>query len=264
MLYPRLSGPSPPLLLGDTQRLGFSRRCPRQRCPRSPCSCQWAVPGQGPGCLCRWCRLAHSWWAPGCPARKPWSPQALQRALLGFHQHRHLTGKGWDPELEGGQSAHLINESAPEPRAQLCLRVITVPGPKSRKELVEKADSQAHPQGRDINWSGVEPRNLYIHHAAQASWVLDELHGRERKNFTAASLWSGRCWAHLLLILFPKGPNTHMPHWSDWPAGKCCPFPDPGNHTKQHAQHLDRRVPGRGTRSGGQRPILVLAVGSVL
>lgn len=34
--------------------------------------------------------------------------------------------------------------------------------------------------------------------------VLDELHGRERKNFTAASLWSGRCWVHLLLILFQK------------------------------------------------------------
>lgn len=74
-----------------------------------------------------------------------------------------------------------------------------------------------------------------------------------KENFTARSPRSQKHWACSLLTSSPKGPKSCMPNW---PAGKLHPFPDPGDHTGRHAEHLPRpgAQPPVPTGRGGDGP----------
>lgn len=52
--------------------------------------------------------------------------------------------------------------------------------------------------------------------------MLENYHGRGRKK-EFHSLWSQKCWAHLLPMSSPKSLNIHMPNWPNWPVDKLSP-----------------------------------------
>lgn len=111
-------------------------------------------------------------------------------------------------------------------------------------------------KGRFLGPSGVWGCGLGIIRSVCLPGASEGHHAGEpplpgEKNFLARSLRSQKCWAHMLLILSPKDPKTHMPSWPLYtltlPGGLSgWSFPDPGRHTKLGAHGArTSRVPGR-------------------
>lgn len=121
------------------------------------------------------------------------------------------------------------------------------PGPKLPKELVRESRFLGPPRDSSIRGSGIQPRTTHAHRASLGiRWTpcrRTTVAGKEI--FTAKSPRSQKRWAHSLLTSSPKGPKIYTPNW---PAGKLLPFPDPGDHTNRHAEHLDG--------PGAQPPVL--------